>query len=509
MAANIPGYYYDPEKRRYFKIENSRTAPSNAAWSSENVKKRRLEDEAAAAALQRMNLAKNRIARSKALSEPLMGGFFAREYGDVGRDVPAACFAEGMLEKGQMLLGDARWGKGSNVRRMYISGQDTKTGLGTAYATLDELTLISTYIPRDKNGRVHRRLLAEYVTPRNQIAPYQEMAIPQISDIKYHERTNQILITSRKPGRDVSMWAFTPKVTEPDDRRPHWLLGRNGVEMYTNINTTGNGTCHDYQANCVAPAPAGSTSVCVVGTNRGLTHWDSTSGYMKWLTPQRQQPGNYAKPFRDIFALDFSDPNVLLYGGRPGRLYAADLRVPGDRWQEQVRLPGPLTHVRRLGGDSHRVLVAALNNHLAVYDLRFLPPSRGHGRGHHNSEDANSNANANAEAPVLVFPRYRNRAHVDVGLAVDPDGAPGLVAAAHDDGTVALYSARSGRRLRCASLDSDPQLGGNAPGGGPPNVVRSMQFQKFPGDVTSTLFVGRGTSICAYSFGVEGLGDEA
>ncbi|KAI1633908.1 hypothetical protein F4809DRAFT_620968 [Biscogniauxia mediterranea] len=505
MAANIPGYYYDPEKRRYFKIENSRTAPSNAAWSSENVKKRRLEDEAAAAALRRMNLNKNRIARSKALSEPLMGGFFAREYGDVDRDVPAACFAKGMLEKGQMLLGDARWGKSSNVKRMYISGQDTKTGLGTAYATLDELTLISTYIPRDKNGRVHRRLLAEYVTPRNQIAPYQEMAIPQISDIKYHEGTNQMLITSRKPGSEVSMWAFTPKVTEPDDRRPHWLLGRNGVEMYTNVRTAGSGPFHDYQANCVAPAPAGSPSVCVVGTNRGLTHWDSGTGHMKWLTTPaaatataaQQQLGN--NPFRDVFALDFpspSDPNALLFGGRPGRLHAADLRVPGVRWRELLRLPGPLTHV--VGGDhgngnGHRVLVAALHSHLAVYDLRFL-----------RSNDDGDGYRENAKTPVVAFPRYRNRARVDVGLAVAVDAASGgLVAAAHDDGTVALYSPRTGRRLRCAALDSDSGSENSR------DVVRALQFQTFPGDATPTLFVGRGSSICAYSFGVEGLGDEA
>ncbi|KAI1506574.1 hypothetical protein F5X99DRAFT_8807 [Biscogniauxia marginata] len=530
MAANIPGYYYDPERRRYFKIEDSKTAPSTAAWSSENVKKRRLEDETATAALRRMNLTKNRIARSKVLSEPLIGGFFAREYGDADRDVPAVCFARGLLEKGQLPLADARWRTSSNVGHMYISGQDTKTGLCTAYATLDELTLISTYIPRDKNGRVHRRLLAEYVTPENHIAPYQEMVIPQISDIKYHESSNQILITSRRPSNAVSIWAFAPKVTEPDDRRPHWLLGRDGDTVYVNLKTTGDSAYNDYQANCVAPAPPGSPTVCVVGTNRGLTRWDGGSGYMEWVTPrsagrpQQQQQQHHPAPgknFRDVFALDFrpSDPNVLLFGGRPGRLFAADLRVSSDRWEEHVRLPGPVTHIRCL--DEHRALVAGLNDHLSVYDLRFLrsnDTTSNSNSDHDSNPRANTsprtrqgprtNPSSNAKTPVLVFPQYRNRAHVAIGLDYYYDGGGGLVAAAHDDGAVALYSARSGRRLPCPAI-TDGYGYGYGQGHGHGSPVRSIQFRRFPGDLAPTLFVGRGSDIHAYSFGVESLGDEA
>lgn len=63
------------------------------------------------------------------------------------------------------------------------------------------------------------------------VAPYHELDIPQISDIKFHQPSNQVLITSRSPGQDVVMWTFSPKVAETEDTtntRPRWLLGQGG-----------------------------------------------------------------------------------------------------------------------------------------------------------------------------------------------------------------------------------------------------------------------------------------
>jgi hypothetical protein len=74
-------------------------------------------------------------------------------------------------------------------------------------------------------NRVHRRLLADYHTPAAHIAPYKELDIQQISDIKYHEPSNHVLATSRSPSQDVVIWAFAPKQTDETDRRPRLLLG--------------------------------------------------------------------------------------------------------------------------------------------------------------------------------------------------------------------------------------------------------------------------------------------
>ncbi|KAI0479079.1 hypothetical protein GGR56DRAFT_633394 [Xylariaceae sp. FL0804] len=517
MTPEIPGYYYDTSKGRYFKIEKTGTAPRQAAWSSDNVKKRRLEDDEAAATQRHRNLTKSRITRSKALSNPLMGGFLARECGDEIRDVPAASFARGLLEKGQLPLADARWRSNANVKHMYIGNQDHKTGLCTAYATVDEFTLISTYLPRDRQGRMHRRLLADYMLPSSHISPCPELVLSQISDIKYHKSSNQILATSRAAGRGITICAFSPTVTEPEDRRPHWLLGWSGDTVYTNLKAAGDARYSDHQANAIAPAPAGSSRICAVGTSRGIATWDE-DGYLRWrrgtvtTEEDEQQPS-----FRDIFALDFQHrrPDLLTFGGRPGKMFTGDLRVRTDKW-DHLQLPGPITHLRSL--NEHQTLAAGLHDQLSVYDLRFAPrrgrepppppPSerarqeRRRRQQQQPSPISLRNARTSMTAPLLTFPGYSNAAHLSIGLDVDADA--GVVAAAHDDGRVALYSLRSGRRLRCPAVDDANSLGSTTTG-----PIRSVQLQSWPGDATPTLFVGVRSNIQAYSFGVEDLGDEA
>ena len=61
------------------------------------------------------------------------------------------------------------------------------------------------------------------------VGAYHELAVPQVSDIKYHQQSNQVLIASRHPGQDVVIWAFAPKETMADDdddgEEPRWRLG--------------------------------------------------------------------------------------------------------------------------------------------------------------------------------------------------------------------------------------------------------------------------------------------
>ncbi|KAL7623969.1 hypothetical protein AAE478_005526 [Parahypoxylon ruwenzoriense] len=497
MPPKLPGLYYDKEKKRYFKIEKRGTAPSNAAWSSDNVKKRKLEDAEAAEALRQMSLNKNRITQSRAVTEPLMGGLFARECGNARPDLAAACFAQGLLEKGKLPLADARWASDTNIKHMYVAGKDYKTGICTAYATLDELTLLSTYIPRDpKTARVHRRLISNYVRHSSNVAPYRELAVPQIADIKYHEGSNRILVASRAPSSEVSMWAFAPKTTGPDDPRPFWLIGPaassaqipDGTTIYLNVKASGDASYSDYAANTVCPAPAGSPYICMVGTSRGLAHWDS-AGDMRWTSPWG--PGQYVchpEAFRDVFAVDFQrgHRDVVFFGGRPGRLFVADLRVRADQW-DYLGLPAPITHARSIA--EHQVLVSGLKNTLRVLDLRFAAAGNGMGTDRDTP-------------PVLRVNAYRNAAQLNVGLDYDADS--GIAAAAHDDGTVALYAVRgdsgSGRRLRSRAVDAIRSRHG---------AVHCVQFQTFPGDATPSLFVGEHSNVNVYSLGVEDPEDEA
>ncbi|KAI1127316.1 hypothetical protein F5Y10DRAFT_243036 [Nemania abortiva] len=559
---NIPGYYYDAEKHRYFKIESSNTAPKSAAWSSDNAKRRKLHDEDAAAALRHLSLAKSRIRRAKVLHDPLTGGFFAREYGAMRDDMQAACFAKGLQNKGCARMNDH-----GCVRRMYIDGQADKTGMCTAYAAVDleDTILLATYFPRDKNQRLDQRLLANYrIPPSHQQPLYIEAVIPQISDIKYHAPSNSMFVTSRQPsyrGQPNSLWEFHPQINDfdTDPSRPRWLIPSIGTSASRRPSKIPLGS-RNGETYCVAPAPASSPLVCVVGTSRGVLEWDWASGTSALLAP----PAPVTDLLHDVFAIDFhpSQAAVYRFGGRPGALFTADSRVPRTEWS-YLRLPSTITHLRCLDS-GNQILAAGLRNQLGIYDLRFARSYRGiededvridsgtrDGRRRSDNRKGGPNSsrqscfrdrkrwnrdgkqaeygkdnhrNKTAAQPVIRFERYRNAAHTDIGFAFD--AATGVVATAQDivPGTVALYSVRTGSQLRvldlakpskgAANLNHDHRTSrrlqpishaerANLP------VIQSLQFQTFPGDHTPTLFVGNGGNITAFSFGVDNLEDEA
>ncbi|KAI0536885.1 hypothetical protein GGR58DRAFT_473648 [Xylaria digitata] len=553
-SMNIPGYYYDPEKRRYFKVENSRTAPTDAAWSSHNVKRRKLRDEDAATALQHLNLTKSRIRRARVLYEPLTGGFFAREYGSMKDDMQAACFVDGLRSKGCVSLTQPGMdGIVGQVKHMFIDGDDYKTGMCTVHAVPNETMLLSTYLPRDKNGRLNQRLLANYRFPMHRYSAIHR--IEQISDIQYHPPNNCVLVTSRQPFYNRtpnSLYAFSPEIDddEKDPLRPRRLLP---LGTLTNLATRVEPRHNPYGAHCVAPAPASSSLACTVGTDRGIVQWDRN--FMP-LTPA-SSPANHKRHagelFRDVFAIDFhpSHGEVMRFGGRPGALFTADTRVPFTTWSH-LKLPSTITHLRCLDGGS-QILVAGLQNQLGVYDLRFVrsyhgteddgggvdidDSDGGRSRNSHNRSrnsgynDFNGRSrnvkrekwsdkgtrkgktdfpNKSIAQPVIQFEQYHNTAHIDIGFAYD--AATGIVAAAHDNapGTVVLYSVSTGSRLRILDFASSGGISNSSSNNsassyrGQPRfegpvlerdhidlpITQSLQFQTFPGDHTPTLFVG-------------------
>ena len=259
-----------------------------------------------------------------------------------------------------------------------------------------------------------------------------------------------------------------------------------------------------------------SNQVCAIGTNRGVVRWVA-DGYRAWLTPQKFALGE-RNPYTDVFAVDYQvgHPEVLLFGGRPNRMWIADHRQPCARW-DALTVPSSIAHIRSV--NEYQVLVAGLQNNLAIYDLRFRKSSNNNSsssssnhnnsknnrsRKHHKRNKKNdapfalTDTNVDVAQPLLTFPEYRNAAHFGMGL--DYDAGTRVAAAAHDDGRVALFSVRDGRRLRCAALDAVRSDRG---------PVRSLRFRAFPRDHdVPSLFVGLQSNINVYSFGAGALDND-
>lgn len=238
------------------------------------------------------------------------------------------------------------------------------------------------------------------------------------------------------------------------------------------------GSRDEWVVNKCTPAPSSSDLLCVVGTNTGLVRV-STRESMARVSSHSPSEGYQPK---EIFDQDFlvGNHNVVLAGGRQPRLWMSDLRAPEAEWAS-IPHASSIAHLRSI--NEHQILVAGLRNSMALYDRRFF----------------RSECQPNGAKPLLRFDGYRNEAHFHTGWDVSTD--LGLVAAAHDDGTVKLFSLSSGRLL-------------NAKGGGLAGVktetpIKALLFQKMPRDRLPSLFVGEGPSLKKFSFGVEAFEDEA
>ncbi|KAK3683596.1 hypothetical protein B0T22DRAFT_483437 [Podospora appendiculata] len=504
MNRDIPGFYYDDEKRKYFRIEDGKTAPAQAQWSAETVKRRqaeRLEDEA-----QRANLARHagRIKHAGLLSDALTGGFLVREMGQPSAQTPVVCWAQGLQEKGEISLWPTTPPSVGSLSLMYIGNRDVRTGLGVAYGVLKDEYLASAYIPRDDDDEINYRDAEANHGYVNFGAAYEAIHAPQLSSIKYHEPSHKILLTSRRPTRKAGIAFFSPRQSDFDDDTPPALrLGETGAVVHVTVPTPSN---TDQVVHTCAPGLAASNVTAVVGTDLGLLTLHNDR--LRRLTPMNDRPHQkYIPVSGEVNSLDFLTADVVLCAGRSSQIHLVDIRAPWHEWPYLSHPSPAVTHVRSLG-DGNQVLAAGPHSTMCVYDIRFAarrvskvprPPSSG--KSTTNRWDIKPlesrrvrPEDKNGTLPVVTFPAYRNEAR-RFGIGLDVLSEYGVVCAAHDDGSVALYSLRDGSRLRAEPVD---KIAAKPEGA----VVKSLMFQTLPGDTHPSLFVGEGTRIKKYSFGV-------
>ncbi|OTB11318.1 hypothetical protein K445DRAFT_322103 [Daldinia sp. EC12] len=480
----IPGYYWDADKKRYFKIEQRKTAPRNAAWSSDSVKKRKLEDAEATEKARQNALNKKRVVRSETLEHPLIGGFLQRELGIHRRDHIAASFAHGIVEKGAV---EFTWGRQhTTLTHMVVTNRGPK-GLCKIYASPDGRVCDSAYTLRDLNsGRIGSKFRSRLHEERAMhLGPTHEIAASPLASIGYSTKLDAFISVFRqfqqrdpvfiRPNIDVyNLRRNTPLTSQSNDN----YLGHIKTLSPWNTNFL---SCRDpieALSLCVAPSTSNDL-LCIVGTSHGLVYCNDLGhmavpfplGHFNFKDPMGRPPTS------DTFGITFKaeNPNVLLFGGRPGRLFTGDLRCQYPKWSN-IKVRDAITHVKQVS--EHKVLVAGLRNMLSVFDMRYCTPELLHTKPQ------------NTTVPFLQIDGYKNGPYLDLGLDFDRDS--GVVAAAHDDGKVALYSVHSGRRLRSTGIDA---IAARSP-------VHCVQWETFVGDNTPSLFVGADYRVNVYSFGV-------
>lgn len=234
----------------------------------------------------------------------------------------------------------------------------------------------------------------------------------------------------------------------------------NAGDLYQRLSLSGQGQV----VNTCTPAPASSNLACLIGTNHGIMRLFN-NGELRCLT------GRLSRQANDIFSMDFSTNNhqVFFAGGRHDHVWQVDIRTTTKEW-DWFRHRSSIAHVKAI--NEHHVLAAGPKNGMSIYDVRYS--SKRH------------------TAALLRFPEYKNEAHLHIGL--DVSTSMGVVAAAQDDGTVAVFSLRSGKKVKGAAVNRIQADG----------VVKVMQFQTMPRESMPSLFAGVGPYLQKFSFGTDG-----
>lgn len=394
------------------------------------------------------------------------------------------------------------------------------------------------YLPTDKDEKINFGITEKMRASRLSAVRAEEIQ-GGISSIAYHQASHRMVVVSSDPNdREMTsrgrITLFQPgrpaDFSEHDNAegfflrqygglRPSWLLGE--TNSYVSYASPLPGLTMHAVRTCPA-STSGSSFDALIATSHGIMYLGGSraAGEITWLTPRpsaTKEPGKGRYQYHDgagvsdFFTVDYhaSNPRVCYAGCRNSKVLRVDTRAPvasAAGLDSPFRHRSSAAHVRCL--DDHRVLVAGPRSAMAIYDTRWAKPSRPGGGGGGNYQ---GNHNSRTAQPVVEFPGYKNEAHVKIGLDVTHDvggicggGGGGAVAAALGDGTVGVFSLRTGRRLRAGDVD-DPRVL-RAPGAG--GVVRALQFQRLPWEKEASLFVGVGPVLRKFTFGVDHGEDE-
>ncbi|KAL8933971.1 MAG: hypothetical protein Q9211_005475 [Gyalolechia sp. 1 TL-2023] len=180
---------------------------------------------------------------------------------------------------------------------------------------------------------------------------------------------------------------------------------------------------------CSAAGPHANQPIFAVGTSDGVKLVGLRNESLEILVQHLDWPRD--DQGRDTLAVEFWTETTVLAGMRSGKVRLWDIRANGANVRFQHM--GTVRHVRAI--DEHKVLVAGLKDKLSLYDARFIKVSP-------QSEQSSTFA---PSEPLYTFPTYRMKAstYPKLGFDVYRD----LVASGTEDMKVQIFDLTSGKEL--------------------------------------------------------------
>jgi hypothetical protein len=463
----LPGFYYDREKRKYFKIQQSHNAPSQGSKHTlprikQELKQDRAEEEQAINTTKRQ--AETIVRRY--FRDPLLQASLDREIGlrsvsyyvrNIWSDACAVSLyreATKDVESPDHSGVIRHFDRDPISKTLYVVHGDNKI----KRRRINGPNIPSPYTESSEDGQT---ALNEY-----SFEPWDQLAklTSSVSSLTYLPASGALAATTygsdrppvvclSDPDRDGPYvnQKFTPKNTSTI-----WAAAARPTSLATS---------NDVASNSVAATDTEHLAVAASSSLRLFTRsptgaWDSET---------------VLKTSTDVLAVDWLSPTVLTLGERSGKIHLYDIRSRGS--SHVLTHPTPVVRVRR-ADDPTRIVSAGLQDTLFLYDIRS-PRFSNTSSGEHQDQYYNQQYFATREQETRIWNKRRKRSHATLkwsqpvlsfqhhnsdNMYMDFQVHPrlGLVAAAQDSMTahtvLKLHNLWTGKVIKDISPGSYPTV---------------------------------------------------
>ncbi len=443
----IPGFYYDTEKKKYFRIQNPGAAQGlNVKYTTENIRKEQRNERLQQNAVTRLNQSrKGRVVKRYAghliqnLIEKEIG--FRRRSFYVQNAWPDACVA-GIGDRPQEIFGSE---KGASIR--YFDQDPTSK---TIYAVHGE-NRIKRRRRRSKHDPLYLQLDPEhnqifepsYINSKNW-EPWDELTrtTSTVSSLNYLPASGALAVTTYGSDRPPVVYLSDPDRDGPYVGQLFTPKGCNGIWGAAARPLSfmpSQGLTNSIAAASSENLAVGASNSLLLFTRSSTGSWDSTTAM-----PSLDS---------DILSLDWISYTTIALGCRDGKIHLYDTRSGGS--SRILRHPYPISKIRR-ADDETRLICSGIQDSLCLYDIRSprssrIPPNqdaRFSGNFQHNGRHSNTASSSNRSSkkrrklnqsawnkssqPVLSFLHHNQD---DLELDIDIHPRFGLLAAAQEPAT--------------------------------------------------------------------------
>ncbi|KAF2416080.1 hypothetical protein EJ08DRAFT_666761 [Tothia fuscella] len=464
---HLPGFYWDIDKKKYFKLQPGRLAPTGSKYTLENVQKEREEsrkrkrDEGRAKERQQYLSQTNKALRTPSI----VGTGVTCETGlkriDEMTNIRAQAFIRGLEQHTSLnLKKDATNLDGIlPIRAEYeiLSfdyDKETKGLILGITKKAPELDSLVSVMPNDNSTwpTWFAPNPAGDVTNRTHysIAKLRSMMHFQ-STISSTQLTPSRTLVTTSTGSRYSPTIHLTQLLDPTNAASSQPLdaGVSTLLRPPNVNTIWTSAPNPYSTY--------STESIAIGSSNGISILTNESGTWRSSAP--------VETHSDVLALDWLSANTLAAGLRDATVMLYDARSRGS--VKRLRHKGAVTGIKRADHES-RVVVAGLGNEMGVYDLRMLRDvlvSHAAAKLSHSSKKKGKKRGRGPKEHIDMFGRdtaqsvvrfeYDNEFLYPLGFDVHAD--LGLVAAGEKDGHVQVWSLRTGERVRKLDIRAEGQ----------------------------------------------------